>query len=137
MRGLHWSPFHPSRLAAAGDDGVVSLWDMAAPPREPASGGAAAASRLPSGTLMHKFASHSAACTGVAWSQVNHHLLVSASADGTVLFYDSTRLAVVRTIGSAGGDPITSLAFAPDGLHLVYMYILTHMYIYTYTCICT
>lgn len=111
VRGVHWSPFHPSKLAAASDDGVVSLWDMT-PSRDPA-----APTKLPIGTLLHKFCSHTAACCGVAWSKVNHHLLVSAAADGQVLFYDSTRHAVVRTI-VADSSPITSLTFAPDGLHI-------------------
>jgi hypothetical protein len=116
VRGVHWCPFHPSKLAAASDDGVVSLWDMTASARPVALPGAPP-TPLPSGMLMHKFSAHAGACCGVAWSRVNHHLLVSAAADGSVVFYDSTRLAVVRTI-RADGSPLTALAFAADGLHI-------------------
>ncbi|EOD20880.1 hypothetical protein EMIHUDRAFT_241694 [Emiliania huxleyi CCMP1516] len=91
-------------LATGSEDGVVSLWETAAP------------LRLPRAVQLHKFEAHSAACCGVAWSAVNHHLLVSAAADGSIVFYDTTRLAVVRTLCS--DQSFTSLAFAPDGLHL-------------------
>ena len=57
-------------------------------------------SGLPRAVQLHKFEAHSAACCGVAWSAVNHHLLVSAAADGSIVFYDTTRLAVVRTLCS-------------------------------------
>jgi len=98
VRGLHWSPFHPTKLATGSEDGVVSLWETAAPLR----GGshAAGAAGLPRAVQLHKFEAHSAACCGVAWSAVNHHLLVSAAADGRILFFDTTRLAVVRTLCS-------------------------------------
>ena len=33
VRGLHWSPFHPTKLATGSEDGVVSLWETAAPLR--------------------------------------------------------------------------------------------------------
>ena len=67
-------------------------------PRQPST--TTSTSGLPRAVQLHKFEAHSAACCGVAWSAVNHHLLVSAAADGSIVFYDTTRLAVVRTLCS-------------------------------------
>lgn len=101
--GLHWSPFYPMKLATGADDGIVALWDMT-PPRAVAGSAPAAA------TCQHRFDMHTAACRGVQWSAVNHHLLASAGADGAILFYDVTRLLVVRAIRCA--TPLASFAFS-------------------------
>lgn len=59
---LQWSPDLSSRLATAADDGSVATWDL-----NPAA---------PTAAPLHVFNEHSAACTGLQWSPVNHHLVL-------------------------------------------------------------
>ena len=99
---LQWSPLLSGRLAAADDAGRVATWDF---------GGATA----PAAPLL-SFGEHAGAVSGLQWSPVNHHLLASCGRDRTLLFYDVTKGAHVRSI--TGDAPLAALGFAADGLHL-------------------
>ena len=98
---LQWAPFHPNLLAAAATDGTVGVWAVRP-----------AASPPPPHAI---FEEHTLACTGLAWSPVNQHLLATCSSDASLLFYDVTKCTLVRTIQLE--VPLTSLAFASNGVH--------------------
>ncbi len=45
--------------------------------------------------------------------------MASAGYDGVVRLWDANALALVRTLGTPGGNVVNSLAFSPDGLRIV------------------
>ena len=100
---LQWAPFQQTLLAAATDDGAASLWE-ATP-----DGGVGT-------SPLHIFREHVAACTGIQWSPVNQHLLVTSGADGRLLFYDVTKLVMLRSIYLDAA--VTAFCLSPDSTHL-------------------
>lgn len=97
LRALQYSPYKKNVIAAADDGGSVALWD--------------ATSR----SLLHCFSQqHSAPCSGVAFSPVNHLLMCSAGLDRKVFFYDVVENKVVKVVPSTAG--LTSVSFLDDGV---------------------
>ncbi len=83
------------RLATAGQDGIVKVWDVQ------------------SATALLSLAGHSGGATVVAFSPDGKRL-ASAAADGTVLLWEARTGAQLKVLPGHGAI-VTSLTFAPDG----------------------
>ena len=95
---LEYSRLRKSLLGTATSDGSVYIWDVNA-------------TEKPSIAFPNQ---HKAACTGVAFSPVNHVLFASASMDGDIVFYDVAQHKIVKVMPTAA--PITSMCFHDDGV---------------------
>ena len=100
IRAVRFSPFRRSHLAAAGEEGVVELYDTAR-------------SDAPS---LATFTQHTGTITGLAFSPVNELLLCSAGLDCRALFYDVQAKKLVKSVTCEA--PICSLDFMNDGFTL-------------------
>jgi WD40 repeat protein len=90
-----FSPFQDLLLAAAQDDGLLSLFD------------------IPSRSQIHHFSEHSMSSTALTFSPVSHLLLISVGLDRSILFYDTQQRLKVNAIHTP--HQLTSLAFNQDG----------------------
>ena len=95
---LEYSRLRKSLLGTAYDDGSVFVWDINATEKPHAA--------FPS--------QHKAACTGIAFSPVNHVLFASGSMDGNMIFYDVAQRKIVKSMPT--GSPITCMSFHDDGV---------------------
>lgn len=95
---LEYSRLRKSFLGTAYDDGSVFVWDINATEKPHAA--------FPS--------QHKAACTGIAFSPVNHVLFASGSMDGNIIFYDVAQRKIVKSMPT--GSPITCMSFHDDGV---------------------
>lgn len=95
---LEYSRLRKSLLGTATSDGSVYIWDVNA-------------TEKPNIAFPNQ---HKAACTGVAFSPVNHVLFASASMDGDIVFYDVAQHKIVKVMPTA--SPITSMCFHDDGV---------------------
>jgi WD40 repeat protein len=100
-RGIRSIAFSPDgqRLASAGDDGAVRIWDVR------------------SRTLLHHIDGHEQGLTCVAWSP-DGSLLAGGGTDGRVWLWDAAT-ATEKLIVNAGFRVVRNVVFAPDGRHLI------------------
>lgn len=98
LRCLKFSYFKKNYLAASGDSGVVTVWD------------------IKNNSLFHAFdkSSHSGPCTGVIFSPTNELLLCSGGLDAKIQFFDIKEKKTVKTIEA--NEPISTLSFYTDGV---------------------
>ncbi|KAG8468325.1 hypothetical protein KFE25_013408 [Diacronema lutheri] len=101
---VQFSPLRRAALASADSSGAVRLWDVAH-----ARGGGGDAP-----VAAHQFGEHELACTGLAWSSVNHLLLASVGADGKLAFYDTAQRVPVKRV--ALGCALGCVSFLQDGV---------------------
>ena len=95
---LEYSRLRKSLLGTAMGDGSVYVWDVNA-----------------LGTPFAAFPNqHEGACTGVAFSPVNHVLFASAAMDGKIVFYDVAQRKIVKVMPTE--SPITTMSFHDDGV---------------------
>ena len=98
VRSATWSP-DQSRIATAGEDGLVGIWDAA------------------TGTLMSWLYGHGDTVYSVAWSP-DETMLASASADSTLILWDAqTGSSLCRLEGH--GNEVMSVSWSPSGDQLV------------------
>jgi len=64
------------------------------------------------------FLEHTDKITGIKFSHINDALMISAGLDKRLNFYDTKQLKVVKNWTQA--EPISSLDFFHDGLHILY-----------------
>lgn len=95
---LEYSRLRKSFIGTAYDDGSVYVWDVNATEKPHAA--------FPS--------QHKLACTGIAFSPVNHVLFASGSMDGNVIFFDVAQRKIVKSMPT--GSPITCMSFHDDGV---------------------
>jgi WD40 repeat protein len=98
VNDLEYSRLRKSLLGTACGDGSVYVWDVNAAEKPHAA--------FPS--------QHKAACTGIAFSPVNHVLFASGSMDGNIVFYDVAQRKIVKSMPTE--SPITCMCFHDDGV---------------------
>ncbi|MDT5031268.1 MAG: hypothetical protein QOC94_1439 [Actinoplanes sp.] len=137
MPQAHSAAFSPSDpIVATGQDGVVTLWDMAAlnpaadPPGQPLdaeSGEPSPADPAPQPATTRVYASHQLSQLGGLTGTVNFvnysadgRRIVAADDNGNVLIWDSTNAVYPRPISSVPAlGPIHSATFSPDDRTLI------------------
>ncbi|XP_054750791.2 protein NEDD1-like isoform X1 [Lytechinus pictus] len=99
IRDVGYSYFKKSLLAAASDDGSLTLWDTN------------------TSKLVTSFSdAHNAPTTALSFSPLNNLLLASSGLDKRVVCYDVNGRSVIKTM--AVESPLTSLSFMQDGATL-------------------
>ncbi|XP_041457749.1 protein NEDD1-like [Lytechinus variegatus] len=99
VRDVGYSYFKKSLLAAASDDGSLTLWDTN------------------TSKLVTSFSdAHNAPATALSFSPLNNLLLASSGLDKRVVCYDVNGRSVIKTM--AVESPLTSLSFMQDGATL-------------------
>ena len=113
ISALAYSPHAPHELGVATTAGSVMIWDTSAAALLldlPQQHGAAR--RGGEGSV----GGSDGTCTALAFSPINHKLLVTAGADGTLLCFDVRAAKVVKSFTYGGA--ITAMDMASDGISI-------------------